>query len=44
MKMTSIRTRPLAFAFKKPYHWAGCIDYGTVNVLVEVDTEAVLPG
>ncbi len=44
MKITSIRTRPLALPFKEPYHWAGRADYGTVNVLVEVETDEGIIG
>ncbi len=44
MRITSIRTRPLALAFQEPYHWAGRVDYGAVNVLVEVETDEGITG
>ncbi len=44
MKITDIRARPLALAFKKPYHWAGRVDYGAVNLLVEVETDEGITG
>lgn len=44
MKMTEIRLHPLALAFRQPYHWAGRVDLGAVNVLVEVATDAGLVG
>lgn len=44
MKITAIRTRPLALAFREPYHWAGRVDYGAVNLLVEVETDAGITG
>ncbi len=44
MKITFLHTRPLALAFKEPYHWAGRVDYGAVNVLVEVGTDEGIAG
>ncbi len=44
MKITAVRTRPLALAFKEPYHWAGRCDLGAVNLLVEVETDEGLTG
>lgn len=44
MKITRIRTRPLALRFKEPYHWAGRVDLGAVNVLIEVETDEGLVG
>jgi L-alanine-DL-glutamate epimerase-like enolase superfamily enzyme len=44
MKITEVRLRPLALAFKEPYHWAGRVDIGAVNVLVEVDTTDGITG
>lgn len=44
MRITALRTRPLALAFKEPYHWAGRVDYGAVNVLVEVETDEGITG
>ena len=44
MKITAIRTRPLALAFKEPYHWAGRCDLGAVTVLIEVETDEGLTG
>jgi len=39
LKIVDIRTRPLALAFREPYHWAGRVDAGAVIVLVEVQTD-----
>src|SRR5271157_2181139 len=44
MKITGIRTTPLALAFKEPYHWAGRVDYGMSVVLIEVQTDDGLTG
>ncbi len=44
MKITGIRTTPLALVFKEPYHWAGRVDYGSSVVLVEVETDEGLTG
>ena len=44
MKISEIRLRPLALPFKQPYHWAGRVDYGAVNILVEVETDAGIIG
>jgi muconate cycloisomerase len=44
LKIAEIRLRPLALAFKEPYHWAGRVDYGAANLLVEVVTEAGITG
>ncbi|MFA4964901.1 MAG: mandelate racemase/muconate lactonizing enzyme family protein [Thermoleophilia bacterium] len=44
MKIASIRTTPLALAFKAPYHWAGRVDHAAAVVLVEVETDDGLVG
>jgi L-alanine-DL-glutamate epimerase-like enolase superfamily enzyme len=44
LKIVDIRTRPLALAFHQPYHWAGRIDLGAVNLLVEVHTDEGIVG
>jgi L-alanine-DL-glutamate epimerase-like enolase superfamily enzyme len=44
MKITRIKTTPLALRLKEPYHWAGRVDYGAALVLVEVETDAGLVG
>jgi muconate cycloisomerase len=44
MRIAEIRLRPLALAFKEPYHWAGRVDYGAANLLVEVLTDAGIRG
>ena len=44
MKITQIKTTPLAVRFKEPYHWAGRVDYGAALVLVEVETDSGLRG
>ena len=44
MNITAIRLHPLALAFKEPYHWAGRVDLGAVNILIEVDTDDGLTG
>lgn len=44
MKITSLHTRPLVLAFREPYHWAGRVDYGAVNVLIEVGTDEGITG
>jgi L-alanine-DL-glutamate epimerase-like enolase superfamily enzyme len=44
MKITALRASPLALRFKEPYHWAGRVDYGTVNLLVEVETDEGVSG
>jgi L-alanine-DL-glutamate epimerase-like enolase superfamily enzyme len=44
MKISHIRTTPLALRFKEPYHWAGRVDYGAAVVLVEVETDSGLVG
>jgi L-alanine-DL-glutamate epimerase-like enolase superfamily enzyme len=44
MRITSVRTRPLALAFKKPYRWAGRVDFGAINVLVEIKTDEGITG
>jgi muconate cycloisomerase len=44
VKITGINFHPLALDFKEPYHWAGRVDLGTVNVLVEVETSTGLKG
>jgi muconate cycloisomerase len=44
MKISAVYTRPLALAFRQPYHWAGRVDLGAVNVLVEVHTDDGLIG
>jgi len=44
MRIVEINLRPLAMAFKQPYHWAGRVDYGTANLLVEVVTDEGITG
>lgn len=44
MKIASMKTTPLALAFKEPYHWAGRVDYAAAVVLVEVETDDGLTG
>lgn len=44
MKITHIRTTPLALPFRQPYHWAGRCNYGAAVVLVEVDTDERISG
>jgi L-alanine-DL-glutamate epimerase-like enolase superfamily enzyme len=44
MKITAISTRPLALKFREPYHWAGRVDLGTVNLLIEVTTDQGVTG
>lgn len=44
MRIVEINLRPLAMAFKQPYHWAGRVDYGTANLLVEVVTDEGVKG
>jgi L-alanine-DL-glutamate epimerase-like enolase superfamily enzyme len=44
MKITAIRTTPLALLFKEPYHWAGRCDLGATVILVEVETDAGIVG
>ncbi|MCZ7665445.1 MAG: mandelate racemase/muconate lactonizing enzyme family protein [Thermoleophilia bacterium] len=44
MKIANIRFRPLALAFEEPYHWAGRVDYGATNVLVEIETDEGITG
>jgi L-alanine-DL-glutamate epimerase-like enolase superfamily enzyme len=44
MNIASIKTTPLALAFKEPYHWAGRVDYAAGVVLVEVETDDGLLG
>ncbi len=44
MKIASIKTTPLALAYKEPYHWAGRVDYGAGVVLVEVATDEGILG
>jgi L-alanine-DL-glutamate epimerase-like enolase superfamily enzyme len=44
LKITGMRFYPLALVFKEPYHWAGRVDLGAVNVLVEVETGTGLRG
>ena len=44
MKIATIRTTPLALAYKEPYHWAGRVDYAAAVVLVEVETDDGLVG
>ena len=43
-KIKDILFRPLALAFREPYHWAGRVDLGAVNLLVEVHTDAGITG
>ena len=44
MRITALRATPLALRFKEPYHWAGRVDYGAVNLLVEVETDEEISG
>lgn len=44
LRIAEIRLRPLALAFKEPYHWAGRVDYGAANLLVEVLTDEGITG
>jgi L-alanine-DL-glutamate epimerase-like enolase superfamily enzyme len=44
MKITRIKTTPLALPFKEPYHWAGRVDMGATVVLVQVETDEGLSG
>ena len=44
MKITEIRTTPLAFTFRQPYVWAGRCDLGAAVVLVEVETDDGIVG
>jgi muconate cycloisomerase len=44
LRIAEIRLRPLALAFKEPYHWAGRVDHGAANVLVEVMTDEGITG
>jgi L-alanine-DL-glutamate epimerase-like enolase superfamily enzyme len=44
MKIATVRTTPLALAYKEPYHWAGRVDYAAAVVLVEVETDDGLVG
>jgi len=44
MKISQIRTTPLALRFKAPYYWAGRCDLGSVVVLVEVETDEGIVG
>ena len=44
MKISQIRTTPLALTFKEPYYWAGRCDLGADVVLVEVETDEGITG
>ena len=44
MRITALRATPLALRFKDPYHWAGRVDLGAVNLLVEVETDEGISG
>jgi len=44
MRIVEIHLRSLALALKEPYHWAGRVDYGAVNLLVEVVTDEGITG
>lgn len=44
MKIASIKTTPLALAFKEPCHGAGRVDHTAAVVLVEVETDDGLIG
>lgn len=44
MKITGIRTTPLALPFRAPYHWAGRVDHGAAVVLVEIETDEGITG
>ena len=44
MKIAAIKLRPLALAFQEPYHWAGRVDLGAANLLVEVQTDEGVTG
>jgi L-alanine-DL-glutamate epimerase-like enolase superfamily enzyme len=44
VKITALRATPLALRFREPYHWAGRVDYGAVNLLTEVETDEGISG
>jgi L-alanine-DL-glutamate epimerase-like enolase superfamily enzyme len=44
MKISQIRTTPLALRFKEPYYWAGRCDLGAAIVLVEVEAAEGIVG
>jgi muconate cycloisomerase len=44
MKITGLRATPLALKFREPYHWAGRVDHGAVNLLIEVETDEGITG
>jgi len=44
VKIRRIKTTPLAFRYKEPYHWAGRVDYGVAVVLIEVETDEGIVG
>jgi muconate cycloisomerase len=44
VKITAVKTTPLALAFREPYHWAGRVDRAAPVVLVEVSTDEGLTG
>jgi muconate cycloisomerase len=44
LRITQVRTTPLALAFRKPYHWSGRRDEGATVVLVEVETDEGIAG
>jgi muconate cycloisomerase len=44
MRITAVRTTPLALPFREPYHWAGRVDDGAAVVLVEIETDAGITG
>jgi muconate cycloisomerase len=44
VRISALRATPLALRFKEPYHWAGRVDHGAVNLLVEVETDEGITG
>ena len=44
MKITQIRTTPLALPLREPYHWAGRVDTRVAVILIEVETDAGILG
>ena len=44
LKIVDILFHPLALAVREPYHWAGRVDLGAVNLLAEVRTDAGITG
>jgi L-alanine-DL-glutamate epimerase-like enolase superfamily enzyme len=44
MKISQLRTTPLAIPLKEPYHWAGRCDVAMSVVLVEVEADEGIVG